>query len=329
MKRRLLLSLFVVIASMSLAVLVSCDKPSKEVKVKKNTHHNKKVGIALAVTTNPFDKAEKKSLAKSAKKNGFKAIFKDAKGKLGNQHANIESLIAQKVSYLVVVPIKENGFKGIFYTAHEAKLPIILINRGIYGVAGRDFTALITTDGVWEGQAAAEWLLKNIEGKINVVQLVGTPGASVTKARTKGFRGVAKKNRRLNLLESKVCDFSRTEAFDKTKELIEIYTQTNVKVDAIFAQNDSMALGAIEALQEEGFKPGKDVLILGVDGQKEAKEAIERGEMAATISSSPYYGPIVFKNIKDLEEGKKIEPVQTLKGKVYDKSNISELTTAF
>jgi len=91
-----------------------------------------------------------------------------------------------------------------------------------------------------------------------------------------------------------------------------------------------MALGAIKALNDAGLKSlTKKLLIIGIDGQKEAKEAIEKGEMSATISSSPYYGSIVFKNIKDLEAGKKIEPVQTIKGKVYDKSNISELTTAF
>ena len=329
MKRNLLLSLFVVIASMSLLVLVSCDNHKKELKVKKDNTSMKKVGIALAVTSNPFDNAEKKSLAKSAKENGFKAIFKDAKGKLENQQGDIENLISQKVSYLVVVPVKENGFKGIFYTAHEAKLPIILINRGINGVPGKDFATIVTTDGQWEGEAAAEWLLKNKKGRINVVQLVGTPGASVTRARTKGFNIAARQNSRLKILESKICDFSKQEAYEKTKDLIKIYNQTGVEVDAIFAQNDSMALGAIEALKEEGIKPGKDILIVGVDGQQEAKEAIENGEMSATISSSPYYGPIVFKNIKDLEAGKKIEPIQTLKGKVYDKTNINKLTTTF
>jgi galactofuranose transport system substrate-binding protein len=327
MKRRVLSSVSVVIAFLLLVVLVSCGKTKQEI-VKESSSSMKKVGISLAVTDNPFDKAEKKSLAKSAKENGFKAIFKDAKGKIVNQQADIEHLISQKVNYLVVVPIKEHGFKGIFYTAHVAKLPIILINRGVQGVPGRDFTALITTDGIWEGQAAAEWLLKNKEGRINVVQLVGTPGASVTKERTKGFRGVARKNSRMKILESKVCDFSQIEAYNKTKEFIEMYRKTGVEVDAIFAQNDSMALGAIEAIKEEGYKPGS-ILIIGVDGQKEAKEAIEDGDMSATISSSPFYGPIVFKNIKDLEAGKTIEPIQTLKGEVFDKTNISKLTTTF
>ena len=329
MKRNLLLSLFVVVASLSLLVLVSCGKPKQEVVGKEDTLGGKKVGISLAVTSNPFDKAEKKSLADSAKENGFKTIFKDAEGRQTNQQSDIESLISKKIDYLVVVPVKEEGFKGIFFTAHEAKLPIILINRSVNGVPGKDFTAIITTDGKWEGQAAAEWLLKNKKGTIKVVQLVGTPGASVTVARTKGFRGVARNNSRLKVLESRICDFSKREAYDKVKALIDIYQQTGVKVDAIFAQNDSMALGAIEALKEKGINPGKDVLIVGVDGQQEAKEAIENGEMSATISSSPYYGPIVFKNIKDLEAGKKIKSVQRLKGKVFDKSNISELTNTF
>jgi ribose transport system substrate-binding protein len=329
MKRRLFSSFLAIVVSVSIMVLVSCGKSSKEVKIKKDTSAMKKVGVAFALTSNPFDKAEKKSLAKSAKENGFEAIFKDAKGKLANQQGDIENLISEKLSYLVAVPIKENSFKGIFYTAHAAKLPIILINRGIRGVPGVDFTALITSDGQWEGRTAAEWLLRNKKGKINVVQLVGTPGSSVTKARTEGFRIAARKKRRLKILESTICDFSRTEAYDRTKELIKIYLQTGIKVDAIFSHNDSMALGAIEALKEEGLKPGKDILIVGVDGQKEAKEAIEKGEMSATITSSPFYGPIVFKNIKDLEAGKKIKPIQTIKGKLFDKTNIDQFNSAF
>ena len=334
MKKNLWSFMFVVLVSMSFVVLVSCGKMKEEhtgpnKNKTKSAPSPKKVGIALAVTSNPFDKAEKKSLADSGKKNGFKLIFKDAKGKLTNQQSDIESLISKKIDYLVVVPVKENGFKGIFYTAHEAGLPIILINRSVKGVPGKDFNAVITTDGRWEGMAAAEWLLKNKTGKINVVQLVGSPGASVTSARTKGFRVVARKNSRLKVLESKICDFSETEAYTNTKKLIKIYNQTNVKIDAIFAQNDSMALGAIKALKEADMKPGKDILIVGVDGQKEAKKAIEDGEMSATISSSPLYGPIVFKNIKDLEAGKAILHNQTIKGKVFDKSNISELTDTF
>jgi len=332
MRRNILSLVYAVIVSLFLVVLVSCGKLKEEhVKTDNDTSLTKKsVAFSLAVTTNPFDVAEKKSLENSAKENGFKAKFRDARGKLTQQQADIESLISEKINYLVVVPVKENGFKGIFYTAHQAGLPIILINRSINGVPGKDFDALITSDGYWEGQAAAEWLLKNKEDKINVVQLVGTPGASITEARTAGFRAVARKHKRLKILESKVCDFSKSAAYDKTKETITIYTQTNVKVDAIFAQNDNMALGAIEAIKDAGLNSlTKDILIIGIDGQKEAKEAIEKGEMSATISSSPYYGSIVFKNIKDLEAGKKIEPVQTIKGKVYDKSNISELTTAF
>ncbi len=326
MKKKLVSFSVVAVAMLSLIFLAGCGKMKKErVHPEKKVPIAKKVGISFAVTSNPFDQAEKASLLKAAKDNGFKVIVKDAKNKLSSQHGDIESLIASKVGYLVVVPMKEKGFKGAFFAALEAKLPIILINRGIKGVPGKDFKVCITPDGVWEGKAAAEWLLNNIDGKISVVQLIGTPGASVTNERTEGFRDAVHGDSRIKILESKVCDFSFQEAYDKTKKLIKVYIQTGLKVNAIFAQNDSMALGAIKALKEEGIQPGKDIFIVGVDGQKEAKEAIEKGEMAATVGSSPDYGPIVFKNILAIEAGKDVEPIQEIRGKVYDKSNISQL----
>ena len=326
MKRKLFPFIVAGTVMLSLIFLAGCGKIKKErVHPDKKVPIAKKVGVSFAVTSNPFDQAEKASLLKAAKDNGFEVIVKDAENNLSSQHGDIERLVASKVGYLVVVPMKEKGFKGAFFAALEAKLPIILINRAIKGVPGKDFKTCIIPDGVWEGKAAAEWILDNIEGKINVVQLVGTPGASVTNERTEGFRDVVNDNNRVKILESMVCDFSNVEAYNKTKKLIHVYNQTGLKVNAIFAQNDSMALGAIKALKEEGIQPGKDILIIGVDGQKEAKEAIENGEMAATVGSSPDYGPIVFKNILDIEAGKDIEPIQRIRGKVYDKSNISQL----
>jgi len=323
---------FTLIAAIALCTVLvtSCGKVT-EVSGNKHKSQRKTIGISFATLNNPFDKAEKESLLASAKENHYDVIVTDAKGRPNKQHDNIMHLVSKKIDYLVLVPTKQISMGPVLTMAMSAKIPVIVINRKVDGTPGVEYTTMITGNAKWEGAAAAKWILANTTGVVHVVRLVGSPGASVTIERTEGFNSVGPKDR-IKTVTSLVCDFSKDEAYKLFKDYLKEHIKSDDKINAIFAQNDAMALGAIKAIEEinennigVNLKPGKDILIIGVDGEEAAKKAIEAGTMNATVSSSPKFGPIVFSNINKLNHGVKIKPIQTIKGKVYDKTNIENL----
>lgn len=323
---------FTLIAVITLCtvLITSCGKVTEvPANVKKNQRQT--VGISFATTKNPFDQAEKKSLLASAKENNYDVIVTDADGKPNKQHDNIMHLVSKKINYLVLVPTKQAPMSGILKMTMAAKIPIIVINRKVDGKPGVEYTTMITGNAKWEGAAAAKWILANTSGVVNVLHLVGSPGASVTTERTEGFNSVGPKDR-IKTVTSIVCNFSKEEAYRMLKDYLKIHIKTDVKINAIFAQNDAMALGAIKAIQEIdkenkdiNLKPGKNILIVGIDGEAAAKKAIEDGTMNATVSSSPNFGPIVFRNINKINHGITVKGYQSIKGVVYDKTNIENL----
>lgn len=286
----------------------------------------KKVGFAQESNAHPFRIAETESLKKSAAANGFEFVFTDGENDLAKQVSNIENLIAQGVDYIVIAPRESDGFEEVFVNAKQASIPVILIDRRTSGTPGDDFTAVVTSDFVWEGEQAAEWFLANMDGNINIVELAGTPGSSVAIDRQKGFKNIVEKNSRLNIIASQVGDFYRSNG---QKVMANILQAQGKNINAVYAHNDEMALGAVAAIKEAGLEPGKDIKIIGIDGQKEAKEAIEKGEMNVTITCDPHFGEKVFEIIGDLENGKSVQPVQFVVDKVYDSKNISEYKNAF
>lgn len=286
----------------------------------------KKVGFAQESNAHPFRIAETESLKKSAVENGFDFVFTDGENDLAKQVSNIENLIAQGVDYIIVAPRESDGFEEVFMNAKQANIPVILIDRSTSGIPGDDFTAVVTSDFVWEGEQAAKWFLENMDGNINVVELAGTPGSSVAIDRQNGFKNIVEINPRLNIIASQVGDFYRSNG---QKVMANILQAQGKDINAVYAHNDEMALGAVAAIKEAGLEPGKDIKIIGIDGQKEAKEAIEKGEMNVTITCDPHFGEKVFEIISDLENGKKVEPIQFVVDKVYDNKNISQYKNAF
>jgi galactofuranose transport system substrate-binding protein len=234
----------------------------------------------------------------------FELKFSDAQQKQENQIKAIRSFIAQKVDAIGLAPVVESGFETVLKEAKEAGIPVFLLDRSI--TAGNEdlYTSFIGSDFVLEGQNAAKWMLDELgaDAQVNIVQLEGTVGASAANDRKKGFEEAIAGHAGYRIVYSQTGDFTRA----KGKEVMEAYLKKDKNIQVVYAHNDDMALGAVQAIEEAGLKPGTDIKIIGVDGIKGAFEAIAQGKMNVTIECNPLLGPQLKQAILDFKEGKEL-----------------------
>jgi ribose transport system substrate-binding protein len=244
-----------------------------------------------------------------------------AQGDTAKQAANVEDLVAQRVDAIFLAPREKEGFEQSLAAAKSAGIPVILVDREANGTAGEDFVTVLKSDFIKQGQRAAEWLAKASNGKANIVELSGTSGASVTADRGKGFRDEIAKHPEMKIIQSQTGDFNRAKARDVMSNIIQARRN---EITAVYAHNDEMALGAIQALEAAGLKPGTDVLIISIDGQKSALQAIIEGRMNVTIESNPRFGPLAFSTLEKFWAGEKLPPVIGVEDRLFDKTNAAQ-----
>lgn len=279
-----------------------------------------KVGFAQTENNNPWRIAETKSMQDAAKTCNWNLVYADAGGSAAKQVADVESMIAQKVDLIVLAPREEKPLIPAVMKAKKAGIPVILIDRNVdqkVAAAGKDYVTFIGSDFVDQGRRAAEWLVKATGGKGKIVELEGTTGSSPANNRKKGFDDAIAKASGLKIVASQSGDFAR----DKGRAVMQTLLQAHPDVTAVYAHNDEMALGAIAALEAAGKKPGQDVIIVSIDGTKDALTAIAAGKMGATVQSSPFFGPISCDIAKKYAKGEKVPGWVKVEDKFYDKSN--------
>lgn len=279
-----------------------------------------KVGFAQTESNNPWRIAETQSLKSVAASCNWNLVYTDAAGSAAKQVADVESMIAQKVDVIILAPREEKPLIPAVMKAKKAGIPVILIDRNVdqkVAAAGRDYVTFIGSDFIDQGRRAGEWLIKATGGKGTIVELEGTTGSSPANDRKKGFDDAVKKQAGMKIVASQSGDFSR----DKGRQVMQTLLQAHPGVTAVYAHNDEMAIGAIAALEAAGKKPGQDVIVVSIDGTKDALTAIAAGKMGATVQSSPFFGPIACETIKRYAKGEKIEPWVKVSDKFYDKSN--------
>lgn len=268
------LSLFMVL---SLMVLTACSMESgfnnnkKEVK---ESMKDVKVGVSISTLNNPFFVALKDGIEKEAKAKGMKVSVVDAQDDTAKQISGIEDLILQNVDILLVNPTDSAAISSAVQSANEAGIPVITIDRSS---EEGDIETFIASDNVAGGETAAEYLVKQLGEKAKVVELEGVSGASATRERGKGFHNIADKQ--LDVLTSQTAEFDRTKGLNVMENIL----QGKKDIQAVFAHNDEMALGAVEAIKAAG----KDVIVVGFDGNEDALKAVENGELQATVAQQP------------------------------------------
>ncbi len=271
---------------------------------KKDTY---KVGFAQTESNNPWRLAETKSMQDEAKKLGYQLVFTDAAGSSAKQASDVNSMIAQGVDAIFLPPREDKPLVPVILAARDAGIPVFLIDRDVdhtMAQPGVDYVTFIGSDFVEEGRRIAEWLVKNANGRSKIIELEGTVGASPANDRKKGFDDAINAAGGFTIVASQSGDFAR----DKGRQVAETLLQAHPDADIIYAHNDEMALGAIAALEAAGKVPGKDVLIVSIDGEHDGVQAIVDGKIGAICGCSPLFGPKAFATMLDYADGKTIPP---------------------
>jgi ribose transport system substrate-binding protein len=270
---------------------------------------------------NPWRLAETKSLKDEAAKRGIQLVVTDAQGQTSKQVADVEDLIARRVNLILLAPRTFDGLAPALQAAKAAKIPVILLDRAAAGKAGDDYVTLLVSDEKEEGRRAAEWLAGQMKGTASIVELAGTPGASAADDRAAGFREGLAKYPNMKIIASQTGNFSRATGQGVMQNISQALGK---KITAVFAHNDEMALGAIQALIAAGLKPGADVMMVSVDGERAGLEAIERGELGATVECNPRFGPLAFDTIDKFRKGEALPSKIIVPDRFFDKQNAKQ-----
>jgi simple sugar transport system substrate-binding protein len=279
------------------------------------------VGFAQVGAESAWRTAETDSIKSEAAKRNVNLKFSDAQGKQENQIKAVRGFIAQGVDAIILAPVVETGWEPVLQEAKRAKIPVILVDRGIKTSDESLFATLIASDFVAEGRMAAEWLSKKTGGKANIIELQGTPGAAPAIDRKKGFEEGIKAHPEMKIVASQSGDFRRSGGKEVTEALLK---GPGANATAVYAHNDDMALGAIQALEEAGKKPGTDVIVVSIDGVKGAFEAMVAGKLNCTVECNPLLGPMAFDAVEKAVKGEKLPKRTVVEDKVYDQSTAKD-----
>jgi ribose transport system substrate-binding protein len=279
------------------------------------------VGFSQMENNTPWRIAETNSIKQEAAKRGYELIITDAGGQATKQVADVKDLIARRVSAIFLAPREFDALAPALQAAKEAKIPVFLIDREAAGKVGEDYVTFLGSNFKDQGLRAAQWLIAQTGGKANIVELTGTTGSSVARDRSQGFNDRIKPIPDMKVIASETGDFSRSTA---QKVMENILKSKGKQVTAVYAHNDEMALGAIQALKAAGRQPGKDVVIVSIDGEKEALQAIINGEIGASVESSPRFGPLAFDTLDKYLNKRKLPTKIILEDRLFDAENAKE-----
>lgn len=229
--------------------------------------------------------------------------FSDGQQKQENQIKAIRAFIQQKVDVIAVAPVVETGWDAVLTEAKNAKIPVIFVDRTAK-VDDSLFTTFIGSDFITEGKNACIELAKAMGDKGNIVELQGTVGASAAVDRQKGFADELKNHPGMKIIKSQSGDFTR----DKGKQVMEAFLKSDGKnIQGVYAHNDDMAVGAIQAIEESGLKPGVDIKVASIDGIKDEFVNMAAGKANVIVECNPLLGPQLVQAARDLKAGKTLE----------------------
>lgn len=251
------------------------------------------IGVSLSTLNNPFFVSMKNAIESEANKNNYKVKITDAQDSSSKQLNDIDDLIQQKVNYLIVNPTDSAAVSSAVESANKEGIPVITLDRS---VEEGEVAQFIASDNVEGGKMAGQFVLEKLGKGAKVAELEGVPGASATRERGKGFHLIA--DNELNVVTKQTANFNRAEGLNVVQNML----QANPDIKAIFAHNDEMALGAIEAIGD------KDILVVGFDGNEDAIKSIQDKKLDATIAQQPkLMGEEAVKSIHKLKSGTKVE----------------------
>ncbi len=249
--------------------------------------------------------ANTKSVQSAAEKSGITLRFSDAQQKQENQIKAIRSFVQQKVDIIAFSPVVESGWDTVLKEAQNAKIPVILTDRAVDSKDTTLYKTFLGSDFVEEGKKAGQWLVeeyKDAKDTVNIVELQGTTGSAPANDRKAGFAEVIGADPKFKVVASQTGDFTRA----KGKEVMEAFLKSTPDIDVLYAHNDDMGLGAIEAIEGAGKVPGKDIKIITVDAVKDGMQALADGKINFIVECSPLLGPQLMDLAQKVLKGENI-----------------------
>lgn len=250
------------------SLLVGCGQ--------KSNNDTKKIGLIVSTLNNPFFVDLKSGIESEAKKLGYDVVVLDSQNDPAKEVSNMEDISVKNVDIVLLNPVDSDSAIASVMVANNLDLPVITVDRASNG---GNVVSHVASDNVEGGKMAAQYLVEALGNKGNIVELEGTAGSSATRDRGAGFDNEIK-NSNLNIITKQSADFDRTKGLSVMENII----QSKGNIDAVFAQNDEMALGALKALQDANMN---DVLVVGFDATDDAVASVQKGDMAATIAQQP------------------------------------------
>jgi galactofuranose transport system substrate-binding protein len=263
--------------------------------------------------------ANTKSIQDSATAAGVDLQFSDAQQKQENQIKAIRSFIQQRVDVIAFSPVVTTGWDTVLLEAKRANIPVILTDRAVDTADTSLYKTFLGSDFVAEGKKAGDWLVSQEQGAtapVNIVQLEGTTGSAPAIDRTKGFADAIAANPNLKVVATQTGDFTRSGG----KQVMEAFLKSQPQIDVVYAQNDDMGLGAIEAIQAAGKVPGQDIKIITVDAVKDGMQALADGKINYIVECSPLLGPQLMDVAKKVKAGESVPARILTEETVFDQA---------
>lgn len=265
---------------LAMGVLVGCSLENNATstnKTEKKKEDGVKIGLSISTLNNPFFVTLKEGAEKAAKEANATLTVVDAQNDSAKQANDIEDLIQQGVDVILVNPTDSSAVTSAIESANKANIPVITVDRS---ADGGKVVAHIASDNVAGGKMAGEFIVEALKDGGNIVELEGIPGSSAARERGEGFHQVIDKASNIKVVAKQAADFDRAKGLSVMENIL----QSQKDIKAVFAHNDEMALGALEALEAHGMK---DVIVVGFDATDDAVKAVKEGRMAATIAQKP------------------------------------------
>jgi ABC-type sugar transport system substrate-binding protein len=249
--------------------------------------------------------ANTKSVQDAAAEAGIELQFSDAQQKQQNQIQAIRSFVQQRVDVIAFSPVVESGWDTVLMEAKRANIPVILTDRAVDSADTSLYKTFLGSDFVEEGRKAGQWLTQNVDasaGPVNIVELQGTTGSAPAIDRKEGFAEVIKANPNYQVIDSQTGDFTRSGG----RQVMEAFLKSHPDIDVLYAHNDDMGLGAIEAIEAAGKVPGTDIKIITVDAVKDGMQALADGKINYIVECNPLLGPQLMDLVKKVAAGEEV-----------------------
>lgn len=262
------------------------------------------LGFSQLGSESDWRNANSRSVKEAAKEAGITLIFDNAEQSQSKQFEAIRSFIRQKVDVIAIAPVVQSGWEGILNEIQEAGIPVIIVDRAVDTADASQYVTLIGSDLYEEGQKAGKYVLDKMAantGPIGIVELKGTEGSTPTIDRSRGFHDTIKGTDKFVIIGNEYADFTHEQGKEKMRSLLH---RLGGDIDVLFSHNDDMALGAIEAMEEYGLQPGKDVVIVSVDGTRKALEQLIKGKINCVVECNPLLGPNLMQAVNEIMEGR-------------------------